>query len=354
MKKLAVGLLLSLLLLPACQATTSQEVISKQQTPAQQDPIQLEETKVPSWDEGVQLYLRHKFDGSKPIDKKKVVLFLEPFSVPTAKAFDVPGYSWMEEYAKKGYDTWAMDFRGFGDSTRPKEMDAPPTSNKPVVTHEEALKDLTAVVEYIKKTQKVDKVHLVGWSYGAVIAGKYAAEQPQNVDKLVLHGFMHGFELPFMTEPMETKEKPGQLNEQFPAYQVVDFAKGMHHWHMMLGNKQLVTDDAMKKVQEVFEQADPATQKQMGKTIRRPHGPLVDLYYIWKNQPLYDLGKIKSPVLIIRGNLDLFAEKEVLSKLTGTKVKKEVIIPDATHWVLYEKNRQQLLDEVDRFLSSEK
>lgn len=313
--------------------------------------IVLEEQKIPSLDKDFEIYLLHKKLARKSTPAAdEVVLFLEPFSVPTAKAFDVPGYSWMDDFAERGYDTWAMDFRGFGQSDRPEEMDAPPQQNPPVVTHQEALKDLTAVIHYIKKKQNVDKVNLVGWSWGAVVAGEYAATQPEDVHKLVLHGFMHGFPLPSMTEPFAGKQNPEQFNPRAPAYQVVNFETGMHHWHMMMNGRPLASREAMKQVENVFTASDPTGKTRADQMIRRPMGPLKDLYSIWTNRPLYDLSQITSPVLVIYGDSDFFAEKNILKKLTGTKEKKEVVIPEATHWVLYEKNRGMLLEETDLFL----
>lgn len=315
-----------------------------------QKGLTLEETKIPSLDQGIEIYLRHKTQSDQKAQSKEVVLFLEPFSVPTAKAFDVEGYSWMDDFSNKGYDTWAMDFRGFGKSTRPREMNTPPNQNRPVVTYLEALKDLTVVVDYIKKKQKVDKIHIVGWSWGAIVAGAYATQKPENINKLVLLGFMHGFSLPSMTKPFESKENRGEFNPQSPAYQVIDFDKGMHHWHMMMNGKSLASNDALEKVRSIFIESDPTSKTREKQTIRRPMGPLQDLFSIWTNRPLYDLSKITSPTLIIYGDADFFAEKNLLEKLTGTKEKKEVVIPDATHWVLYEKNRNELLTATDQFL----
>ena len=47
---------------------------------------------------------------------------------------------------------------------------------------------------------------------------------------------------------------------------------------------------------------------------------------------------------------DFFAEKGVLKKLTGASVKKEVVIPNASHWALYEKSRSKLLNSTREFL----
>lgn len=58
-----------------------------------------------------------------------------------------------------------MDFRGFGQSSRPKEMSEPPNQNKPIIHLDDATKDLETVVNWIKSKRNV-KIHLVGWSYG--------------------------------------------------------------------------------------------------------------------------------------------------------------------------------------------
>ncbi|MEH7460389.1 alpha/beta hydrolase [Bacillus sp. JJ1127] len=296
------------------------------------------------------LFLLHKsLEYKKQYTSDEIVLFLEPFSVPTAEAFDVPKYSWMDEYAKKGYDTWAMDFRGFGHSSRPKEMSEPPSQNRPVIHLNDATKDLETVVNWIKKKRDVKKIHIVGWSYGGVVAGNYAISHPQDINKLVLYGYMHGFILPMMTKPLENPSQPNQFNPEASAYQMVDFDKGMHHWHMMMGQKKIVTNEAMDAVKQVFISSDPMSKKN-NQTIRRPIGPLEDLFYIWKNQPLYDVSKITVPVLVIYGEDDIFADRNVMSKLTGTEQKKEVVIPDATHWAVYEKNRNTLFSQTLQFM----
>lgn len=324
---------------------------------AKADKVTLEEKMIPSSEPGAELYLRHKYLSSRKtadtVDKDHVTLFLEPFSVPTAKAFDITGMSWMEPYAKAGYDTWALDFRGFGRSTRPAAMNKPAPKNKPVIFDKDALKDVATAVDYLKKTRGVDKVDIVGWSYGAVVAAEYAGAEPDNVDKLVLTGFMNGFELPIMSEPYATKDDPMTLNPKLPAYQAVPWSMAMGHWHHQQGNKQWALKDAMNTVGEAYTASDPAAQKNENQAVRRPMGPLVDLYYIWTNRPIDKLSDVKAPTLVVRGTADFMSEKDVLKKFTGTKVKKEVVVQDATHWMLYEKNRDKLIDSTKDFLDGQ-
>lgn len=313
--------------------------------------IVLTEHKIPGSDHGIELYLREKANADRRhFSKDDAVLLLEPFSVPSAEAFDVPGYSWMEELAKEGYDAWALDFRGFGKSSRPAAMEKPPLENPPVVRATDAIKDVEAAVEYIRKTRKIDRVNIIGWSWGAVVAGMYAAEHPEKVNKLVLYGSMHGFSLPSMVKPLE--ERPSVLKSKLPAYQLVTFDMIMHHWHMMMKNHEMARKEAFEAVGKVFMASDPTSASRQPNSIRRPMGPLIDLYYIWSNKPIFDAAGINASVLLIRGDADLFADATFFDKLTGAARKKEVIIKDATHWALYEKNRDQLLSETTHFLKT--
>ncbi|MFE7912914.1 alpha/beta hydrolase, partial [Bacillus mobilis] len=246
-----------ILLLSSC--SNHQEVPKK----SKESKIAKEEYKISQEDET--LFLLHKsINTKKQYTSDEIILFLEPFSVPTAEAFDVSKYSWMDAYAKKGYDTWAMDFRGFGQSSRPKEMSEPPNQNKPIIHLDDATKDLETVVNWIKSKRNVKKIHLVGWSYGGVVAGNYAISHSNDVNTLVLYGYMHGFTLPMMTEPFDNPLQRGEFNPHAPSYQAVDFDKGMHHWHMMMGEKKIVTNEALDSVKEVFLRSDPISEKNNG------------------------------------------------------------------------------------------
>lgn len=329
--------------------STSTVPVKTDTTSVKTSDFVLNEYTIPAFDPGIELYLREKRKSNNNTSSKdEVVLFLEPFGVPTAEAFDVPGYSWMEDLAKQGYDTWALDIRGFGKSTRPTVMDKPPMENPPAVKATDGVRDVDAAVEFIQKSRNAEKVHIVGWSWGAVVASMYAIEHSEKVNKMVLYGGMHGFNLPSMTQSLE--EKPGVLKASLPAYQLATADMTIHHWHMMMKDKELASKEAMDTVSKVFMTSDPTSNNRQPASIRRAMGPLVDLYYIWSNKPIFDAAKIKQPILIIRGDADFFADSEFINKLTGAAQKKEVVIKDATHWVLYEKNRDQLLSETVNFL----
>jgi len=134
----------------------------------------------------------------------KVVLFVHGAGTPAEVSFDVPyqDYSWMAYLAKAGYDVFAVDMTGYGRSTRPAPMDdkcnlSPPQQKTFGVqcpqSYPGALtsigsdwNDISATVDFIRKTRHVRKISLVAWSQGGPRAGGWAAQHPEQVAKLIL------------------------------------------------------------------------------------------------------------------------------------------------------------------------
>jgi len=114
----------------------------------------------------------------------------------------------------------------------------------------------------------------------------------------------------------------------------------------------LATPAPIEAVRKVFLASDPTSGERKPPSIRRAMGPMVDLYSIWIDKPIYDASKITAPVLVIAGDSDSFADPSLFCSLTNSPDRREVTIPDATHWVLYERNRDVLLSETQKFLGS--
>lgn len=296
------------------------------------------EYMIPAKDPRIELYLREKnVNAEKEYKGQEVVLFLEPFDIPTVEAFDVKGWSLMDYLAGLGFDVWALDFRGFGQSTRPDEK----------VRAADAVKDVEVAVEFIKKKINVDKVNVIGWGWGAVVGAQYAGDHPENVHKLLLYGPMYASHLPEMIKTMEFS--PGVMKE-YPTYEVKTYDTTRQHWAMMMEGRDLVLPGMMAEVGRAFFMADGTSEERNPQAIRQNTGPLIDLYSIWRNTPLFDASKIKSSTLVVRGEGDTFADPDLINALTGAKSKKEVVIKNSTHWVLYEKHRDQLLTVTVEFL----
>src|ERR1044071_9185966 len=73
-------------------------------------------------DADVRLFLHNKRPRSTSAlaRPERTVLFVHGLTYPGSAAFDLPlgGRSWMDDLARNGFDTWCVDVRGFGRSTR--------------------------------------------------------------------------------------------------------------------------------------------------------------------------------------------------------------------------------------------
>src|SRR6266446_4050582 len=103
---------------------------------AQSPKIIMEEMMVPASDPGIEIYVRNK----RPADMnsfrpERTVLYVHGATYPASTSFDLPldGFSWMDYIAARGYDVYLLDIRGYGKSSRPKEMSEDPKANPPIV-----------------------------------------------------------------------------------------------------------------------------------------------------------------------------------------------------------------------------
>ena len=279
--------------------------------------------------------------------KQKVIILLAPLSIPSLVSFDVPGYSLMDTLALNGFDPWGIDFIGQGKSSYPKEMKkSPAQSGKFPLQAKEAVEQLNTAIDYIIKKTGADSVSLLGWSWGSVVAASYSIKYPKKIDKIILFGSMYSFPLPLFTKPYA--DKNNNFNTNLPNYQNIPWEAILSHWKMMMNGQNLASQDSIEVVGKIYKDIDKDAF--ISGTLRRPMGPMKDLFEIWNNTPIYDISKISQPTLVIYGNNDIFADKNLYKKLTNTKFKKEVIIQDATHWLIYEKERKKFDDEVIQFL----
>ena len=159
----------------------------------------------------VQLYMRERALPSTLARsgnlQGRVVLFVHGAGTPAEVAFDVPheDFSWMGYLAAAGYDVFSVDMTGYGRSTRPHPMNdfcnlaaetqvelkldgAPcaPSATGAGTTIQSDWDDIARALEYIRELRGVERVSLFGWSLGGPRAGGYAAQFPEQVDKLVL------------------------------------------------------------------------------------------------------------------------------------------------------------------------
>jgi alpha-beta hydrolase superfamily lysophospholipase len=99
---------------------------------------------------------------------------------------------------------------------------------------------------------------------------------------------------------------------------------------------------------------DPTSGTRNPPSLRAPNGVLEDTFMQATGRRIWNASSIYVPVLVIAGEYDTWSypeDREALMRdLTNAPVTKSVLIKDATHFVIFEKNRGQLYDEVSKFL----
>lgn len=318
-------------------------------TKVSQASLVTEEFRVPA-ETGIELYVRNKRPARlSQYTPSNVVVMVHGATVPAEAALDLPheGMSWMDYIAAHGYDVYMLDVRGYGLSTRPAEMQKPAQDNPPIVTTAVASKDVGTVVDWVKRRRGIDKLNLIGWSWGTTIMANYTADNPANVNKLTLYA------------PQWIRQTPlPGANDPLGAYRKTPINSFKARWLNSVPEQKradLIPAGLYEKFEEAVKLSDPEGAKEAVPVVRAPNGILADSRAYWASgKSVYDAGKITVPVLLVVGEWDAdtpaYMAQTLFGKLTNAPYKRLVMVGEATHQLLLEKNRKQLFNEVQLFL----
>jgi len=311
----------------------------------------MEEFMVPAVDPGIQLYVRNKRPvGVSSFSDDKILLYVHGATYPSETAFDLPlnGMSWMDYIARRGYDVYLVDLRGYGRSTRPPEMDQPLEQNPPIVSTATAVKDVGVAVDFILKRRGVSKINLIGWSWGTSIMGWFTAQNNDKVNKLVLYA----------PQWIRTTTSLLQAGPKIGAYRTVLRGAAKDRWLTGVPeNKKasLIPPGWFEAWADATFATDPVGSKQTPPVLRAPNGVLQDEREYWSaGKPLYDPADIRVPTFLVHGEWDADLPSYMLyayfARLINAPYKRYVEIGEGTHTVIMEKNRMQLFQAVQQFL----
>ena len=312
--------------------------------------LTVESYTVPAKDAGIELYVRNKRPADmKTFTPERTLLYVHGATYPSETAFDLEldGFSWMDYIARQGYDVYLLDLRGYGRSTRPAEMNQAAKDNAPIVKTETAVRDIEAVVDHILQRRGIDKLNLLGWSWGTTTMGSYAAQNPRRVNKLVLYA-------PVWLRKEPLKLPPGPL----PAYRSVTREAAKQRWlNGVAAEKQkgLIPDAWFEAWADATFATDAWGAQQTPPVLRAPNGVIDDIQNFWAaGKPKYDPAKITAPTLIIHAEWDqdtpAYMSQTLFPLLTNAASKRYIVIGEGTHSIIMEKNRMQLFKEIQLFL----
>lgn len=261
--------------------------------------------------------------------------------------FDLPcykGQTWLEYAAHHGLYACALDYRGYGRSSRYGGMDGPPQSCKPLGTHHDATQDVLDVINHVHLIYPGLPLTLVGYSWGSGIAGYMAQYASDRVSKLVLLGAVYAYPHPEWESCFDLAN-PGALHPNLGSYRVLAASQLTRLWDREIPgpDKAAWRDSAIVDalVNDALE-CDKTWAQQVGKEghIRVPTGVLVDACRVHYRQPLYDAAQVKQPALIMRGDHDTASLMEDMAGLLqqlGTPDKAMLTIQGATHYGMLER-----------------
>ena len=229
------------------------------------------------------VYRKQLDDGAKD----KPLLFLvhgSSYSGKTMFDLTVPNrsdYSFMDHFARLGFDVWTMDHEGYGHSDRTKS-----TSDI-----QSGVEDLTAAMAVVKKVTGKSKAAFFGQSSGALRAARFASLHPENVDKLIVDAFVWtGKDAPTLVQ--RAKRLPELLKSNVRKVDANFY-------------KSVFTRDHPGAAEPMLGDVVAEAELKYGDTV--PNGTYIDMV---TKLPVVDPEKVLCPVLIVRAEHDGIATDE--------------------------------------------
>jgi pimeloyl-ACP methyl ester carboxylesterase len=311
-----------------------------------------EDIMVKSPDAGIEIYVRNKRPANmNSFRPERTVIYVHGATYPASTAFDLKldGLSWMEYIASRGYDVYLLDLRGYGKSTRPKEMSEDGKNNPPIVRNDTALKDIGTVVDFVLARRNIQRVNLLGWSWGTALMAGYAAQNNAKVERLVLYAPAW-----IRTTPSLVQAGPGPM----PAYRTVSRDSALGRW--MTGvpedkKASLIPAGWFDQWADATWATDPEGAKMNPPVLRAPNGVLQDNADFWSaGKSTYDPAKITAPTLLIHAEWDrdtpAYMAQTLFPLLVNSPGKRYVQLAEGTHTIIMERNRMKLFEAVQSFL----
>ncbi|OKH33796.1 hypothetical protein NIES2101_39625 [Calothrix sp. HK-06] len=313
---------------------------------------------------GIQIFVRKVQLNSNLKNGRVPILLIHGGGPGGVTSFDinVPGYSVATDLASAGHTVYLMNVRGWEQSTRPVVLSQPQEKNSPSVTSEQAVRDIGAVVNWIRERESGRKVALIGWATGGHWAGMYTSRNNDKVSHIVMLNSLYGVNAPWeLGKTFENPNQPGKFNSQAGGYRLVTPEGLLGKWNQTIPVKdksQWRPEEVAIAYQQEALKSDPTSYTRQPSSLKIPNAYQLESYNLARGQKYWNATDITAPTLVIRGERDFWsrpADLEALkNELVNSSKVKTVTIPDGTHYLFLdrpEKGRSRFLQEVLSFFS---
>lgn len=240
--------------------------------------------------------------------------------------------------------------RGSGRSTRPiTQLPGKDTWRELKELHARlGLPAQIADLERIRRILGRERIVLVGHSFGALIAGLYAAEFPEHVSALILVS-----PAPLFVVPVEGGDVFDRVAAALPAAQAAELARWRADYFDFRARLR-ESDDALAALYARFGPFYAAATGMTSAPGDRPGGLMPYATFVglgrrhdWRPA----LSRVTAPVLVVHGGKDLQPEAQTRSVAGAFPNARFVVIPGAGHFV-QEDQPEALARAVRDFLAS--
>ena len=295
---------------------------------------------------GLRLFLR-KLPPTRGAAASRAVLYVHggtfPSALSIAHRFD--GVSWRDILVDAGFAVWGLDFHGFGASDPYPEMAEPADRHPPLGLAPIAAVQIERAAEFIAAHHGVARISIIAHSWGTIATGRFAAQRPDLVDRLVLFGAI--------------ARRDGKTSPPcFDAWRLVSLDAQWTRFteDVPKGSAAVLSRRHFDEWGERYLDSEPASRTRTPPAVKVPSGPWADIAAAFAGDLAYDPGRVQAPTAIIRGEWDSLipdADARRLFDALGCTIKRDVKIGRATHLMHLEEARGQLYREAEAFLSGE-
>jgi pimeloyl-ACP methyl ester carboxylesterase len=286
------------------------------------------------------------FVRRQPLIGAPAVLYIHGATFPSALSvgFDFGGGSWLDDWQARGFDAWAFDFAGFGESGRYAAMGEPADHCAPLCRAPEAAGQIAAVLALIRRETGRPRASLVAHSWGSMPAARAAIAEPDGVDRLVLFA------------PIARRAaNPAPAN--LPAWS--DFTVEAQHTRFIAdvpkGHAPVLV--AFDRWAPAYLASDPDAARRMLPAVRIPNGPRADNAEAWSGRLAWNPAELTRPLVIVRGAWDSLCTDtdagRLLAAAASAPQRRDCKLEAGTHLMHLETGRRALYEAVGRALKGE-